>query len=164
VPGWLSERLGREPWLAALALHVMEWVGVPTTAGYQLWPLESWAERRAQVTGDWASGADTVRHDVDRVLAAMRSRPQWFQKNIEQPLGRKQTPAPMHELSTPLTLAPISEDGDPTELAVRLLFRRIEAGEDVRTVATDVVRQVFHGRLSAVRLARIIDSVVDIVG
>jgi len=165
LPGWLSDRLEREPWPTALALHVMEWVGVPTTAGHQLWPLDSWAERRARVTGDWSGNADTVRREVEHVLAAMRSRPQWYQKNIEQPLGRKQTPAPMHEVSTPLALTPISGDEEDTaEHAVRLIRRRVDAGEDPREVATAVVRQVFHGRLSAVRVAGIVDAVVDIIG
>ena len=165
VPGWLSDRLAREPWLTRLALHVMEWVGVPTTAGHQLWPLDSWVERRAQATGDWSgSTTDTIRRDVEHVLTAMRSRPRWYQQNIEQPLGRKQTPTSVSPASIPLAPVPPSEDNDEAELAVRAICLRVDAGEDARQVATEVVRQVFHGRLSAVRLGGIVDAVVDIVG
>ncbi|MFI9384879.1 hypothetical protein [Kutzneria sp. NPDC052558] len=164
VPGWLSDRLGDDPWLTALALHVMEWVGVPMTAGHQLWPLDAWTERRARVTGDWSGAAETVHREVEQVLAAMRSRPSWHQRNIEQPLGRKQTPTPMHEVSTPLALAPAGVDEEHTaKLAMWLICRRVDAGEDPRAVAVDVVGRAFHG-LPAVRLAGIVDAVVDIVG
>ncbi|MFC0432729.1 hypothetical protein [Kutzneria buriramensis] len=165
VPGWLSERLRHDPWLTALSLHIMEWVGVPMTAGHQLWPLDSWADRRAHVTGDWAgSTPEATAWDVERVLAAMRTRPLWYERNVEQPLGRKQTPAPMHPVSTPLALAPERDEEGVAEWAVWAICRRVDAGEDVREVAADVVRRAFHGRLSALRLARIVDAVVEILG
>ncbi|MEV6605705.1 hypothetical protein [Kutzneria sp. NPDC051319] len=166
VPRWLADRLDADPWLVALALHVMEWVGVPNTAGHKLWPIDSWTERRASVTGDWpGSTTEATGRDVERVLAAMRSRPHWFDANIERPLGRKETPTPMHPAATPLTLAAERDTGeDVAERMVRIISRRVEAGEDVREVTIEVVRQVFHDRLTAVRLAGIVDAVVEIVG
>lgn len=93
MPGWLAAELGRDRWLMELAIRLLEWVGVPDTAGADVWPLESWAVRRAEVTGDW-TGSDphTVTGDVDRVLRAMRRRPAWYTDYVERPLGRKRAP------------------------------------------------------------------------
>jgi hypothetical protein len=55
--------------------------------------LDSWVELRAGITGE-AHTSDTrvVRREVDRVLAAMRERPQWYQDHVERPLGAKTPP------------------------------------------------------------------------
>ena len=166
VPGWLSDRLGADPWLVALAVHVMEWAGVPNTAGHQLWPIDSWTQRRASITDDWSgSTAEATGRDVELVLSAMRSRPRWFDTTIEKPLGRKQTPTLTHPVATPLALAPEHDSSEEAaERIVRMICRRVDAGEDAHEVAIDVARKVFHDRLTAVRLARIVDAVVDIVG
>lgn len=93
LPGWLVERLPGDPWFEQLAMQILVWVGVPTTAGAQLWPLDAWAERRAVVTGDvHASDAHAVQKEVDLVLAEMRCRPQWYADYIERPLGMKTPP------------------------------------------------------------------------
>jgi len=93
LPGWLRHRLGGDPWLEQLAVETLTWVGLPATAGTQLWPLDSWAERRAAVTGDPAgSDTRTVLREVDQVLAAMRCRPRWYADHVERPLGMKTPP------------------------------------------------------------------------
>lgn len=93
LPGWMVRRLDGDPWLAQLAVEILVWVGVPTTAGTQLWPLDSWAERRAAVTGDQpGSDTRTVRREIDHVLAEMRHRPRWYAEHVERPLGMKVPP------------------------------------------------------------------------
>jgi len=97
LPGWLVRQLDDDPWLGQLAIEILIWVGVPTTAGTRLWPLDSWAERRAAVTGDQrGSNLRTVERDVEHVLAQMRYRPRWYAEHVERPLGLKALPlAPM---------------------------------------------------------------------
>jgi hypothetical protein len=103
LPRWLGERLAGDAWLEFLAVEILVWVGVPTAAGAQLWPLDSWAERRALVNGDqYGSDARTVQREVERVLAAMRCRPRWYAHHVERPLGMKTPP-----------LAPISVKAEP---------------------------------------------------
>lgn len=89
----LAAALGDDPWLRALALEILTWVGVPATAGAELWPLDEWAQRRAQLTGDQAgSTTAVVAADIERVLTVMRRRPDWYAANVERPLGHKPTP------------------------------------------------------------------------
>lgn len=91
VPAWLSTALGEDPWLTTLALLIMEWVGVPATAGHRIWPLDAWSERRAAVLGP--STPTMVESDVQSVLAVMRhKRPRWYADYIERPLGHKPFP------------------------------------------------------------------------
>lgn len=97
LPGWLIHELPHGAWHQQLAIEILVWVGVAGTAGTQLWPLDTWAEGRARTTGDhYGSDARAVQRDIDRVLAAMRTRPQWYADHVERPLGRKTPPlAPM---------------------------------------------------------------------
>ncbi|GHJ48946.1 hypothetical protein Cs7R123_62880 [Catellatospora sp. TT07R-123] len=97
LPAWLVRRLPGEPWYQQLAVEILTWVGVPTTAGTQLWPLDAWAEHRARATGDpLGSDVRAVQRDVEQVLAAMLTRPRWYDDHVERPLGRKTPPlAPM---------------------------------------------------------------------
>ncbi|MDW5327527.1 hypothetical protein [Plantactinospora sp. KLBMP9567] len=93
VPEWLAAELGRDAWLTQVALEILNWVGVPATAGAGVWPLESWARRRAAVTGDWTgSDPEAVAREVEVVLAAMRRRPKRYLDYVERPLGRKTAP------------------------------------------------------------------------
>jgi hypothetical protein len=93
LPKWLHEALGQDRWLTALATEMLVWVGVAATAGTGTWPLESWALRRAAVTGDWrSSDIATVARDVTVVQAAMQRRPAWYASYVYGPLGRKQAP------------------------------------------------------------------------
>jgi hypothetical protein len=97
LPGWLIQLLPDGVWHQRLAIEILVWVGVPGTAGTQLWPLDTWAEHRARATGDQhGSDVRAVQRDIERVLAAMRTRPQWYADHVERPLGMKTPPlAPM---------------------------------------------------------------------
>ena len=157
VPKWLAAELGDDPWLVRLALSVLTWVGVPATAGAQVWPLESWRASRAAALGDWADAEHAgIEHDVETVLAAMRTRQAWYLKFIERPLGAKQAPVyagpppgaePIDEAPPLALVAP--HEGDENRLsrlaecAVDELARRLAAGEEPRDCVVDVVRRVF---------------------
>jgi hypothetical protein len=93
LPRWLVQKLPDDTWHRRLAVEILIWVGVPTTAGTQLWPLDSWAELRGTITGDHhGSDSRLVHREVDQVLAAMRARPQWYADHVERPLGKKTAP------------------------------------------------------------------------
>jgi hypothetical protein len=158
LPGWLSDDLGHNRWLMALATHMLVWVGVGHTAGNEVWPLEAWAQERATYTGDWkGSDPGVVCFEVEAVLTAMRRRPDWYESYVERPLGRKQAPVatlPVEdgtgEAAAPLAL------GDPyarveTEMlrlaadAVRVINRRLERGQDAQAIVVEVIRGVFGG-------------------
>jgi len=157
VPKWLAAELGDDPWLVRLALAVLTWVGVPATAGAQLWPLESWRSSRAAALGDWADAEQAgIERDVETVLAAMRTREAWYLKFVERPLGAKQAPVytgpppgaePADEAPALALVAP--HEGDEVRLArlaecaVDELVLRLAAGEEARDCVVDVVRRVF---------------------
>lgn len=67
------------------------WIGSAPTGrpGPPLWPLNSFAERRAANAGGLAAG---VADEVEVVLTAMRRRPAWYEKYFARPFGRKQAP------------------------------------------------------------------------
>lgn len=149
LPRWLARELGDDPWLHKLAVHVLEWAGVPTTAGAWLWPYGIWADWRAKATADWqGSTPEVVAREVEIVLAAMRTRPQWFADHVEKPVGHKQPPTATHpDLCPPLALA---EDHETVEthlaqLAMRSITTRLERGEEPEVVVPEVVRQLFCG-------------------
>ena len=162
LPNWVAEGLGRDPWLTTLATEILVWVGVSSTAGAGVWPLDMWAQERGLRTGDWAgSEPAAVAHDVETVLAVMRRRPDWYQSYVERPLGAKQAPvatAPVGDstggLARPLAL------GDPhaqveAELlrlaaeAVRAIDARLAAGEEADRIVVEVIRAVFGGPFTA---------------
>jgi hypothetical protein len=155
VPVWLATALGGDAWLGELAKAILDWVGTDATAGGSLWPLTSWAERRSALTGEHASEA-MVAKDVETVLAAMRRRASWYEKNVEGPLGRKQapvwfaSPATEGDHAEPEHLDLVArherDDGLLQELAaaaIDLIGRRLARGEDVTTVVPDVLGAVF---------------------
>jgi hypothetical protein len=152
LPRWLIGALDHDPWLIALALEVLTWVGVPMSAGTGVWPLASWTEYRSALTGDYRAGEADVARDLETVLAAMRRCRTWYEKFVERPLGRKQAPL----LSTGdlgpeqphLALTPRheAEDARLTELAalaVEAIAQRVNAGEDPRVVVETVLGIVF---------------------
>ncbi|HEX7309112.1 hypothetical protein [Lentzea sp.] len=152
LAGWLRQELAGDEWLCLLAVHVLEWVGVPTTAGAGLWPLDSWAERRAEATSDWqGSTPAVVAREVEVVLSAMRSRPAWSARHVDRPMGHKQ-PA---TLSCPDPLPPLAlvdqhhtTDSRLTAAArsaVQTIALRLERGEAPDVVVPDVVRELFCG-------------------
>ncbi|MDG4762880.1 hypothetical protein O7632_01930 [Solwaraspora sp. WMMD406] len=157
VPGWLSKQLGGDPWLIDLATQILIWVGVPSSAGYDLWPTQAWVARRWERHGDWSTyGEAQVRADIRVVLDAMSHRPQWYERYVEVPLGRKQAP---------VVAVPRLDDRDggrppaPTDVsieheqdrvltalahdAVALITARLARGEPARQVVADVLGVVF---------------------
>jgi hypothetical protein len=158
LPRWLVERLAGDGWLESLALEILVWVGVPTSAGAQLWPLDSWAERRATATGD-QDGSDTrtVQREVEQVLAAMRCRPQWFIDHVERPLGMKTPPlVPIPVDSQPIT-EPVLVSTEPDEvtdsrldelasLALAAIERQLSADPQDEAAVGRIITTVF-GRI-----------------
>ncbi|GAB2568218.1 hypothetical protein Aab01nite_43740 [Paractinoplanes abujensis] len=155
VPAWLALALGHDRWLCELAVAILEWAGTEATAGFSLWPLTSWADRRATRTGDHTAGEAVVAREVELVLAAMRRRPTWFDKNVERPLGRKQAPVwtpsrsadGTHAEPDPVVAEPHERaDARLSEFAARaveLIVRRLARGEDPATVVFEVLHTVF---------------------
>jgi hypothetical protein len=171
LPGWLDEALAHDPWLTTLAVEILVWVGVTATAGTQTWPLEAWAQRRGQRTGDW-TGSDPalVGGEVERVLAVMRTRPEWYESYVERPLGAKQAPvasAPADEI-VPLVLAEPHAHLDAELLrlaaeAVHAIDHRVSRGEQAEAVVIEVIRTVF-GRPLAEGLSRAPHTAADPLG
>lgn len=159
LPGWVADGLAHDPWLTALAVEILIWVGVSSTAGTEVWPLEAWAQQRGIRTGDWAhSEPSVVAHEVEVVLGVMRKRPDWYASYVERPLGAKHAPvaaapvgdAPGGEVAPPLAL------GDPhgpvdAELlrlaaeAVRAIDSRVTHGEQAEAIVVEVLRATFGG-------------------
>lgn len=153
LPAWLAGALGGDRWLGDLAVQILVWAGVPSTAGVELWPLDGWAARRAVVTGEPVAGRDTLDREVRTVLAAMRTRPKWHAEHVERPLGHKQAPvAPMPadnaaELPA-LDLAAPHEAEDArlaglAEQALHAIEARLDRGEAPRAAVAAVIRLVF---------------------
>ncbi|WP_430784720.1 hypothetical protein [Actinoplanes sp. G11-F43] len=160
LPGWLATGLGRDPWLTALATDILTWVGTTGTAGEQLWPADSWAQKRGLVTGDWA-GSDpaTVSREIEQVLAVMRGRPRWYESYVERPLGAKRPP--MVAMATDIYGEPLvppppaaaadradAELSDLAGAAVRAIAARVRRGEPPETVVVEVIRTIFGGAFS----------------
>lgn len=153
LPAWLGDALGGDPWLCDLAVQILVWAGVPATAGAELWPLDGWAARRAEITGAPPAGRDTLDREVRTVLAAMRTRPKWHAEHVERPLGHKRAPvAPMPADSAaepaPLHLVGRDEADDArlaarAEEALRAIEARLDHGENPATAVATVVRHVF---------------------
>lgn len=150
VPGWLADALGRDAWLVDLAKAILEWVGTDATAGCSLWPLNAFAERRAGLTGDHAVRETVVAREVEIVLIEMRRRPEWYEKYVERPLGRKQAPTftDLNPEPKPLPLVDSYEQDETVlrelaSLAIEVMIARIDRGEDAAAVAADVLGTVF---------------------
>ncbi|MDQ7807830.1 hypothetical protein Q5425_29190 [Amycolatopsis sp. A133] len=151
LPSWLGEALGGDPWLCDLAVQILVWAGVTATAGAELWPLDGWAARRTEVTGEPVAGRDTLDREVGQVLAAMRTRPKWHAEHVERPLGHKQAPvAPMPSELPALELVGAHEIDDArltglAEQALAAIEARLDRGESPAATVTAVVRTVFGG-------------------
>jgi hypothetical protein len=176
LPNWVADGLGHDPWLSTLATEILVWVGVSSTAGTEVWPLEAWAQERSQRTGDWA-GSDpvVVAREVETVLAVMRRRPNWYESYVERPLGGKQAPvatAPVGEatgeVAKPLALVEAAAQVDSELLrlaaeAVRAIDARLATGEQAERIVVDVIRAVFGGSFTAT-LDRAPHEVADPLG
>lgn len=156
LPSWLDERIGRDPWLRQLSVEILAWVGVPDTVYRGLWPLAAWADRRAAVTGEaTGQGERAVADDIERVLAAMRTNPQWYERYIERPLGGKQAPlvtstqaddADVDRYALQLVSPAEVEDNLLLNLArqaVDAIAQRLRRGEDPRTTVREVMLAAF---------------------
>jgi hypothetical protein len=161
----LSADLGDDPWLGELALKILEWVGVPTGAGTDLWPLDRWAQLRAERTRDVeGSTPGRVAAEVEQVLAAMQRRPQWYQDYVERPLGHKAAPVappPGDEVTDPRPLVAVG----PEELvearlrglawiAVEAIRDGIEHHHDPAATVVEVLTQLFLGGTGSDELDR----------
>lgn len=156
LPAWLDQGLGRDPWLGRLAVEILTWAGVPTTAGMSLWPIDGWSDLRATFPGVQPSDDPrTVEREVEQVLAVMRTRPDWFERYVERPMGAKVAPvAPAGPRSDtadgppPLMLVDVHEmlDAKLTDLA-SLALAAIEAqvarGAELAAAIVDVLCRVF---------------------
>lgn len=143
VPGWLTAELGRDPWLVELAGHMLDWVGVPDTAGAETWPVGSWAALSGRSVGD----------DVSRVLAAMKHRPRWYDRYVERPLGAKRTPVaappgdgPKDPRPLPAETLAEADERRLAELAaeaVAAIAAGLSRGDDPRETVLRVLGTVF---------------------
>jgi hypothetical protein len=153
VPKWLANELAGDDWLLALAVRVLVWVGLPGTAGADLWPFDSWAEQRAAATGDCVTSTSaTIRREVEYLLNRMRTRPEWFEAHVERPLGFKQIPTASTEPEECAAFALVRrhelDDAHLAELArtaIKAIDLRLHAKEDARAAVSAVIRQVFCG-------------------
>jgi hypothetical protein len=166
VPTWLAAELGSDRWLLDLSIEMLGWVGVATAAGTGVWPVNSWADRRASVTGDWErADVDTVSRDIETVLVAMRSRPEWYNDHVEAPLGRKRAPVASTAPDgfpdpTPLLLADRHEMDESrlahmAAAAVERLAGLLRSGSEPPAEAvSEVLRDVFVDTFDATDLDR----------
>jgi hypothetical protein len=158
LPRWLADGLAgltgqSDGWLVELATNLLVWVGTPTTAGADVWPLNSWARQRERWPDPPTHG---IEHDVDTVLAVMRTRPTWFDRYVERPLGRKQPPVAGPLVATDgstLERPPLSlvdrDDADDASLhllasrATDEIRSRLRQGERPEPVVMSVIWRLF---------------------
>lgn len=160
VPARLALRLGSDPWLLALAERVLQWVGVRQTAGAGLWPLSAWAQERAAMIGHGAQSptSETVAAELKVVLVAMRDcDPAWFEKYVEQPLGRKWAPVAVEgwqdgetaiRETAYLDLVPDHERADArlaeaAATSLAMIRTRLAAGGEPNQVVADALTEGF---------------------
>lgn len=161
VPKWLANQLDDDPWLVTLAGKVIEWVGVPTSAGEDMWPFDSWTDLRGTITGDWCgSEPGVVAREVEAVLTAMgEGNPSWYNQYIELPLGRKQAAVAFTATTSERDAEALSlttrDDQDEANLirlatlAVDAIASRLDSGEDPREVIPTIVQKLFTGPSAA---------------
>jgi hypothetical protein len=161
----LAEGLRNDPWLRELALKILVWVGVPTSAGAGLWPLETWAHNRAVQTGDYAgSTLARVAAEVEQVLEVMRRRPDWYQAHVERPLGHKIAPVaapPGDGLTDPRPLlAATPAEVEDTHVrglawtAVEAIRAGINHHHDPTETVVEVLTRLFLGGTAAEEIDR----------
>ncbi len=167
LPRWLIDALSGEPRLIRLALDMLEWVGVDANAAAHVWPITTWAERRAATTHDFDAAYREVTADVETVVAAMRRRPQWYDDYVERPLARKQLPvlsSPRDDqdlageswsaVQTRQDEAGDSRLGELASVAIEAILARLRLGEDPERVVREVVTTAFGAGSGAEELDR----------
>lgn len=154
LPDFLAAGLGRDPWLCFLAVSVLTWAGLPTTAGCGLWPIDEWGRARQQrLPGADPADAAAVERDVETVLAVMRARPDWYERYVEGPLGRKQAPvytAAAGDVPPALQIVETHEFDDAmlvrlAGLALDESRRRLDAGQPPRDAVAAAIGAAFGG-------------------
>jgi hypothetical protein len=155
VPGWLATALANDRELVELAGSIIEWVGLPGTAGTELWPLQVWADRRAvRNAGPTGARVEQVAADVEQVLATMRrTRPDWYASYIEGPIGQKQVSlvvVPVDEREGPDAARQRAERSDAelvglAAAATDAISTALAAGEDPASAVPRILRAVFLG-------------------
>ncbi|RSD10478.1 hypothetical protein [Amycolatopsis eburnea] len=153
LPSWLGDALFGDTWLCDLAVQILTWAGVPTAAGAELWPLDAWAARRAEVTGEPVADRDTIDREVRKVLTAMRSRPKWYDEHVERPLGHKRAPVapmPADNAAEPPALELVGRDeiedaqlARLAEEALAAIDSRLARGDPAEEVVAVVIRTLF---------------------
>lgn len=163
VPVWLASALGNDPWSVELAARIIEWVGLPASAGGQTWPVDAWTLLRHSFRGDAARDCPTgrVEAEVRDVLDVMRrTKPVWFADRIEGPLGHKQAPVavgdPAFHVALPGADLTDRDDRQLAALAVEAIEAGLTTGGDPVAVVREVVATVFLGhRACAAELAEV---------
>ena len=158
----LQASLGSDPWLMELALRILTWVGIPATAGAGLWPLEEWAQSRAQVTGDpGGSTPATVEAEIGQVLGVLSRRTAWFERHVEGPLGLKPAPVappPGDAAGDPRPLVTTDQQDVYAVLlaadALTAIDARLRTGCDPAAAVIDVLTTLFLGGSGAEELTR----------
>jgi hypothetical protein len=152
LPEFVAAGLGGDPWLCFLGVAVLTWAGLPMTAGCGLWPLDEWGlARQARVPGADAGDAAAVERDVQSVLAVMRTRPAWYERYVEVPIGRKQAPvyaAAAEEAPPALQIVETHEFDDAmlvrlAGLALDESRRRLAAGQLPREAVAAAIAAAF---------------------
>ncbi|MGX7826053.1 hypothetical protein ACTG9Q_13260 [Actinokineospora sp. 24-640] len=156
VSKWLGRELQEDPVLLDLAVEVLDFVGGDVTVGPEGWPVDRWVARRmAADGGDPDAVLRAVRVNLARVLAAMRTKPAWYESYVERPMGFKRlTAIPLPRLSVESsedTLAVgTGQWDDPNawmleraSIAVDRIEAGIAAGGDPGAVVVEVVRALF---------------------
>ncbi|GHJ48944.1 hypothetical protein Cs7R123_62860 [Catellatospora sp. TT07R-123] len=163
LPRWLIEELGQDQRLMGVALDMLDWVGIETSAGLHDWPIEAWEGRRLAGSGHRAG--PSVAEDIATVVAAMRKRPLWYAKYVERPMGRKALPMAVHDAdggdpvdpgwaAQEADLADDARRAELAELTVLLVGQRLARGEDVREVVVDVVATLFGSGTASEEMGR----------
>lgn len=157
VPKWLATRLDDDPWLVRLASQIIEWVGVPASAGREIWPIDAWTDLRGSIVGDWrGSEPAVVAREVEEVLTTMRAgNLAWYTRYIELPLGRKPAAVAFTDATAegdhaalPLTTCDDRDEANLARratLAVEAIGSQLDRGEDPREVIPRIVKVLFLG-------------------
>ena len=159
IPMWLRAALHNDVWLVKLAEQILLWVGVRTTAGTELWPLDTWSLTRATVTGaDTIGGSAVVANEVELVLSAMRTHAAWYEDYVERPLGFKCPPVVSSTAELPALLLTDRADADDVHLvglastAIRAISARMREGEDITSVVIDVIGTAFGAEMNSTNI------------
>ncbi|WP_117212330.1 hypothetical protein [Allorhizocola rhizosphaerae] len=167
IPMWLAQELRNSKRLMELAVKMLEWVGVETTAGKHDWPVEVWSAQRTEAGADYEDAERAVTRDIALVIAAMRKRPRWYVNRIERPMGHKRAPLagprwdsvePAPDSGQAVLDAHVLDDarrGELAALAVELIAARVAGGEEARSVVVDVLSTVFSGGTGSDNLDRL---------